>query len=256
MRERLLRAVRHDGLRAIHPHIGSRPVWELAGLLSECAGRTVQVIAPPPAVTEWVNDKLAMAGLAQRLFGSEAIPRTEHAADFAHAAEVVSRLAVECGVITLKLPDSVGGGGNIVVDADVFAGRPLSEIRDALRDRFNELTWEGRRNCSSAAGTQVSRAPSAQLWIPPEPDGLPIVEGLFEQDLGDRRGMFVGARRAELPTDVSASRPHTIPRSVQTPSELERVVKSECVASAQQSLSTNTDRQSVSWAPLGQIPPT
>jgi hypothetical protein len=46
-------------------------------------------------------------------------------------------------------------------------------------------------------------SPSAQLWIPPEAQGGPIVEGLFSQVCEGPTGIFVGSRPAELPEDIT-----------------------------------------------------
>lgn len=204
VRRRLVQALYRGELRYIHPHIGSRPVWELAALLSHYARRPLKVIAPPPAIAKWVNDKLVLTGLVRRLFGSEFVPRTEHAANFATAARLVSRLAESCRALTLKLPDSVGGGGNVVAEAKEFRGRSLHQVRDRLKELFAGLAWQGESELLIGCWeTEVCGAPSAQLWIPPEPQGPPVVEGLCEQQFEDRRGMFVGVQPANLPGELT-----------------------------------------------------
>lgn len=199
VRHTLLHAVREGRLRYLHPHRGSKPVWELASLLSHDAGRAVQVIAPPPALTEWVNNKLAIADLSRRLFGDESVPRTMHAANLAKAAEIIRELASECSAMTLKLPDSVGGGGNVIIKAADYTGRSLTEIHDQLRREFGPYSWEGESELLVGSWeTDVCSAPSAQFWIPPEAEGPPILEGLFVQDFADDRGVFIGARPARF----------------------------------------------------------
>jgi hypothetical protein len=205
VRQALMKAGRENDLRYLHPHLGTRPVWELAGLISKFCGRTLQVIAPPPALTEWVNNKLHIASLAEKMFGAHAIPRSMRVSNLAKAAEYIRDLIEECSVITIKLPHSVGGGGILQIDAADCTGLSLAEIHEHLQQRFEGLNWDGE--CELLIGiweTQVCRAPSAQLWIPPEADGAPIVEGLFDQEFdGEAQGAFVGTRPADLPQDLA-----------------------------------------------------
>jgi hypothetical protein len=44
----------------------------------------------------------------------------------------------------------------------------------------------------------VVSSPSVQIWIPLASEGLPIVEGVFEQSVQGEAGTFIGARRAAL----------------------------------------------------------
>jgi hypothetical protein len=197
VRRTLIHALRNGDLSQLHPHMGNSSVWQLAALLHETSRRPLQVIAPPPGLTEWVNDKLAFAETIERLFGRDLIPRTEEAANFTTLARRVRELAAGATCIGLKLPDSAGGGGNVVVDADVFKRRSLHDTVQELRRLLAPLSWNGQ--CDLLVGsweTDVVCAPSAQLWIPPQSGGPPLVEGLYEQIIVGREGIFVGNRPA------------------------------------------------------------
>ena len=71
--------LRRGELQYMHPNMGTLAAWELAFLLEREAGRPIKVIAPPPGITEWVNDKIAFAATVARLLGPTFVPRTESA---------------------------------------------------------------------------------------------------------------------------------------------------------------------------------
>lgn len=206
------RAIRHalvHGLRSrewlyLHPLMGSSDVWELARMLQESARRPLKVIAPPPELTQWVNDKLAFADTVRRLFGPEWIPATGACSNFALLSHDVRELAERSQVIGLKIPDAAGGGGNLLLDAAGFRGRSLLAIRRDLKIRLRRIGWRGERTLLVGSWeTNVVSAPSAQLWIPPPAYGPPVVEGVFEQALEGSDYEFVGCQPAALPADLT-----------------------------------------------------
>ena len=203
VRSTLVRALRTDRLRYIHPHMGTLSVWELGVLLHKASRRPVKIIAPPPGLTRFVNDKLEFAEVVRGLLGEHFVPRTEEAANFAVLAARVSELAVSSQFIGIKLPNSAGGGGNLVIDAARFRGISLHAIRDLLSKLLERLDWHGeRRLLVDSWETEVLCAPSAQFWIPPEADGLPVTEGLFEQLIEGEEGMFMGSRPVRVSQDM------------------------------------------------------
>lgn len=204
LRETLVSLFRERRLDYIHPHMGSFAVWALAALLSAAAGRAVHVIAPPPALARAVNDKVWFSSVIRRLLGDEWIPRTEEAYNFATASVLVRELASEAERIVIKLPDSAGGGGNLVVDPAPLRRLSLGALRARLKALMQPLEWEGRRRILIGAWeSDVLASPSVQLWLPPIGAGSPVVEGLFEQVLEGEQGFFVGNRPARLPKRVA-----------------------------------------------------
>jgi hypothetical protein len=209
VRRELVRELRARRLGAIHPHMGTTDVWELAALLHGASRRPLQVIAPPPGLTAWVNNKLAFADVVRRLLGEDRIPRTEIAPSLAILSAKVRDLAESCPAISLKLPDSAGGGGTLVLEGARYRGRPLATIRDALKARLRGLRWHGQSDLLVGGWeTSVLSSPSAQLWIPPRGEGDPIVEGLYEQWLEGPEQNFVGCRPAALPDEVVGALVH------------------------------------------------
>jgi hypothetical protein len=204
IRAKLVRAAKKGRLQYVQPYISSRPVWELANLLSEASGERLRVVGPHPELTGWVNNKITLTGLVQRLLGSESVPRTEHAGSLAKAAQLVHDLAGDCEAITVKIPDSAGGGGNLVLKARDVRHSSLVQIHDQIRNGLSESDWKGETELLVGCWeTEVCRAPSAQLWIPPNEVGPPIVEGICEQEFDDARGTFAGVRPADLPRDLT-----------------------------------------------------
>src|SRR5439155_10104273 len=104
--------------------------------------------------------------------------------------------------LVVKMPDSAGGIGNVVLDSAVVAGLD--------HDRLLDHVWHqtGRRGRGwafpllvGAWDDPVVDSPSVQLWVPQRGDGLPVVEGVFSQVLKGARGTFVGAAPTWLPIE-------------------------------------------------------
>jgi hypothetical protein len=203
--DRMTRAeLRRAEFEFIHPHMGSFAVWALADLLARSRHRPLQVIAPPPSLTRAVNDKLWFADVVGRLLGQEMLPRTHRVSNYTTMAYVVRHLSSGSRRVVIKRTDSVGGGGNLVLDARRFRARPLGKIRPQLKSLLTALEWRGATSLLVGSWeTDVLAAPSAQLWIPPLEAGEPLVEGLFDQLIGGREGYFEGTRPASLPKAIA-----------------------------------------------------
>jgi hypothetical protein len=204
VRGRLVDAVRTERLVYVHPHIGSFLVWAVAHLLGEAGGSPVKVIAPPPGLATAVNNKLWFADVVRRLFGNSALPLTERASDFATLATAARRLARDSVKIVVKVPDSAGGAGNLVLLSEELRGLEPGRVRRRLKRLMGEMGWWGGDSVLvSAWANDVLSSPSTQLWIPPPEEGEPIVEGLYEQLLKGTEGKFIGSRPARLPPDLA-----------------------------------------------------
>ena len=142
-RRRLIHKFRMGGLRLIHQHMFCYSIWVLAALLHQSGRRPMTVIAPPPGLTQWVNNKVAFAEVVAGLFGLEWRPNTSSACSVAMLSRRVATLAESSRTLGFKLRDSAGGGGNVVVEADRFRNRRLGEIRRLLVDLLAPLRWDG-----------------------------------------------------------------------------------------------------------------
>jgi hypothetical protein len=203
VRSRLQKAVVDEGLRYVHPHMGSDLVWAVAWLLHRSTGRPLQVIAPPPVLSRRVNHKLWFSDVIGRMFGDDSIPHTEWASDHATLAAIIRRLSDTSRRIVIKIPDSAGGAGNLVLESDAFKSLSAEAIHEALEPELTDLRWLGQsRLLVGCWETRVLCTPSVQVWIPPTAQGPPVVEGVFEQILEGPQGFFVGNRPASLPDQI------------------------------------------------------
>nr|PZN89924.1 MAG: hypothetical protein DIU52_10635 [bacterium] len=197
---RLADVARRRGGLNVQPYIGSGAVWALAGAIGEQAGVTVHVVAPPPGVTRRVNDKTWFARQAAELLGERALPDTTVAHSMAALAARVRRLAHDHDRIAIKLPSAAGGEGNAVLDAACVRDLPLAAVRETLRGLLRRLGWPRPFPLLvSVWESPVCTTPSVQLWIPHAAEGLPVVEGVFEQQVCGPTGVFTGAVPADLP---------------------------------------------------------
>ncbi len=200
VRRELVRRIRQDGLRYIHPYIGSAGPWELALLLSQASHRPVQVIAPPPEVTKFANDKGSFTKLVSTMFGSAAAPASAVVWNRATAAKQLRELGRTAQLVVIKLPSSASGVGNLLIPICEIQDRTLRQIEDLLNERLGALNYS---SCEELLVTHwvndLVCSPSAQLWIPPAQQGPPILEGLFTQKIEPGNTCFIGCEPIELP---------------------------------------------------------
>lgn len=203
VRRLLIDKLRSGRLAYIHPNMGTLSVWELGLLLRSETHRPIKIVAPPPDVQRWVNDKVAFTATVVRLFGPELAPRTRSACNYAVSTQRAKDLAERSAMLGFKLPLAAGGDGNVVVNADRIRNHTLPEVCQLLKHQLRPLQWDG---CSPLLidrwETDVLGSPAAQLWIPPVAQGPPLVEGIFSQTTEKLHGVFVGASRALLPSGL------------------------------------------------------
>ncbi len=203
VRREIIHQVRQNQLRYVHPHMGSDAPWELALLLSQASHRPVKVIAPPPAITRFANDKGSFTKLVRTMFGADAIPATAVVWNTATAAKSLQALAPSARVVAIKLPSAAGGDGILLFPMTEICGRTLREIDDRLRRQLPEIDYEsGNELLVTVWVDDLVASPSAQLWLPPLSAGPPIFEGLFMQLIEGANSQFTGFGPAELPQQL------------------------------------------------------
>ncbi|HZQ78468.1 MAG TPA: hypothetical protein VFE55_14120 [Acidimicrobiia bacterium] len=199
---RLAGLARERGGLTVIPYLSTAAAWRLAAAVAAGAGpgADVAVLAPPPGLAARVNDKAWFSRRVAEVLGPDAIPETAWAADAFELTATLQILAKRHRRLVVKMPDSAGGVGNVVLDSAVVAGLD--------HDRLLDQVWHqtGRRGrgwafplLAGAWDDPVVDSPSVQLWVPPAGDGLPVVEGVFSQVLKGARGTFVGAAPTWLP---------------------------------------------------------
>ena len=191
---------RRYGQLNVVPYLGTGSAWKLAGRISELSGVPVTVAAPPPRLTQRVNDKLWFAGCVKALLGAEALPPSYHAFGPAALTGRVAALARRFERVVIKVPDSAGSQGNIVLDAGALRGMRLRVVRRRLLRLLRNLGWGNRFPLMvSVWDCAVLGSPSVQIWIPRTEAGLPVIEGIFDQVVEGSAGEFVGAVPSDVP---------------------------------------------------------
>jgi hypothetical protein len=199
---RLVRRAREHGALTVIPYLSTAAAWELAATIADEAGVVVDVLAPPPALAARVNDKSWFSLRAAEVLGPDAIPETGWAADPLELTNALQLLAKRHRRLVVKMPDSAGGVGNVVLDSDEIAGLD----HEGLLAHVWQATGRAGRGWAfpllvGAWDDPVVDSPSVQLWVPQRGDGLPVVEGVFSQVLKGARGTFVGAAPTWLPAE-------------------------------------------------------
>ncbi|HEV8626593.1 MAG TPA: hypothetical protein VG034_19275 [Acidimicrobiia bacterium] len=196
---RLVRLARERGSLTVIPYLSTAGTWRLAAAVAEEAGVDVFVLGPPPALAARVNDKSWFSRRVTDVLGPDAIPETGWVADAFELTTTLQVLAKRHRRLVVKMPDSAGGIGNVVLDSAVVAHLD----HDRLLAHVWEQTGRAGRGWSfpllvGAWDDPVVDSPSVQLWVPQRGDGLPVVEGVFSQVLKGARGAFVGAAPTRL----------------------------------------------------------
>jgi len=192
-------ARRHGGLCVI-PYIGTGGIWLLAREIAARSGAPVRVAAPPPRLTRRVNDKLWFADRVAEILDRRALPPTWYAYGPAALARELAVLARRHDQLVVKVPDSAGSQGNIVLPSEHVLARSYTQLRDWLIQILGGLSWDGEFPLLVGVwDSPTLSSPSVQMWIPGRAQGPPVIEGVFQQAIAGRQGMFVGAVPAELP---------------------------------------------------------
>jgi hypothetical protein len=198
----LVRLARERGGLTVMPYLSTTGAWRLAEAVAAAAGPGVDVavLAPPPALAARVNDKSWFSRRVAEVLGPDAVPETGWAADAFELTAALWILAKRHRRLVVKMPDSAGGVGNVVLDADVVTGLD----HDRLLAHVWQQTGRAGRGWTfpllvGAWDDPVVDSPSVQLWVPQRADGLPVVEGVFSQVLKGGRAAFVGAAPTWLP---------------------------------------------------------
>ena len=199
---RLARLARERGSLTVIPYLSTAGAWRLAEAVAEEAGVDVFVLGPPAALAARVNDKSWFSRRVADVLGPDAIPETGWVADAFELTTTLSLLAKRHRRLVVKMPDSAGGVGNVVLDSAVICHLD----HDRLLAHVWEQTGRAGRGWSfpllvGAWDDPVVDSPSVQLWVPQQGDGLPVVEGVFSQVLKGARGAFVGAAPTWLPAE-------------------------------------------------------
>ena len=200
---RLAQLARDAGGLTIHPYACSGHDWLLGSALAFAARVPVRVAGPPPGVSRRVNDKGWFTEQVSWLLGRASVPPTYTVLGPAALAGRIAHLARRYERTVIKVPDSAGGKGNLVLDSRELNRLPLKAVHRRLRRLLVALGWRGTFPLVAGVWeSPVVASPSAQLWLPARDEGAPQIEGLFVQMLTGAEGEFVGAEPSGLPAAI------------------------------------------------------
>lgn len=185
------------------PYIGTGSAWKLAGKIAAGSGTRVQVAAPPPRLTERVNDKLWFDQRVIEVIGKQARLPNYHAFGPAATAGRIAEIARRSERVVVKVPDSAGSAGNIVLESATVRCLPLPKVRRQVLSLLRARGWDsGFPLLIGVWDCEVLTSPSVQVWVPLAEHGLPVIEGTFEQVARGAEGEFIGATAIELPDQL------------------------------------------------------
>jgi hypothetical protein len=204
MLQQVAEVARRTGRISIVPYAATGHVWALAKSIAQTSDASVLVAAPPPRLCRRVNDKLWFAECVNELFGQEAHSPFCSAFSPAGLAARVRDLAQNQQRVVIKVPDSAGSAGNIVVASEDLRGVGLADLRSRLIRMLKSFgpDWHFPLEVEVWERPVIS-SPSVQFWIPHREDRAPILEGVFEQIIEGKQGEFVGATKLRLPAEWS-----------------------------------------------------
>jgi hypothetical protein len=201
LRERLCQTARRQGKFNIVPYIGTGNAWRLAAIIASQSGAEVSVAAPPPRLARRVNDKLWFLERVHEALDSSASPLTYSVFGPAALAARLRSLASRWARVAVKIPDSAGSLGNVMIRAEDLMGKPLKTVRQTILDILAERGWQSTYPLMVGVWDHpVIASPSVNVWIPRSEEGPPVIGGLFTQALRGDEAEFVGAEPSDLPT--------------------------------------------------------
>lgn len=199
----LAERAREAGGMLIHPYMSIQAVWRLADKVAELSGTKVAVLGPPPPALWASNDKANLSRVVEAALGPEWIVETHRSVAPKTLANHLGDMARRHEWVGLKRTRCASAMGNLVMDARELRAHTEPEL-EALVESFLERTeWCGTEEVLVVEWRQTDLSPSTQLWIPPKGQGLPRLDGVYEQLLEGPEKSFLGSRPSTLPAALN-----------------------------------------------------
>jgi Pre ATP-grasp domain len=196
----LRRFTETNGGATLMAYLTTGTIWALAARLSRDTGQPIHVAGPSPLLSRRANNKLWFGEIVTRLLGSGSAPPRRTAHNAAAVTRHVGELMRKWDRLVLKVPDSAGSAGNVVVISEDVRSMGAKALDRHLRTL---LTFPAGTNIYPLAvevwDANVLTSPSVQIWIPRPDEGAPVIEGVFEQMLAGDEAAFTGAVAADFP---------------------------------------------------------
>jgi len=200
----LLNKVRQGGGATLVAHITTGSIWALATRLGRDTNLPIHVAGPPAVLSRRVNNKLWFGSVCTRLLGADTTPPKREAWSVSALTRHVAELACRWDRLVVKVPDSAGSAGNVVLDSKII--RQLCPV-DLYHKIRRDLSVRGLRYppfqvAVEAWDVNALTSPSVQIWIPGASNAAPVIEGIYEQVLEGDDHAFAGALQAKLPDRI------------------------------------------------------
>ncbi len=200
--ERLCGLVRETGRLLIHPYMGIEAVWELAAKVHRATRLEVRVLAPPPPVTWFANDKSDLSAVVEALFGRDLLCETVRGRSAEELATHLFDLATRHQRIALKMTRCASAMGNRVLEASDVRATHRPRMLKRIEKFLHQKEWIDGDDVLVCAWEDNTRSPSSQMWIPPAGEGDPRLDGLYEQLLEGPEKMFLGSIPSRLDAET------------------------------------------------------
>jgi hypothetical protein len=194
---------RQAGGLVVHPYMGIEAVWALAADIQQGAGCPVSVLAPPPAITWFANDKCDVTEVTCELVGSHAIVDSIIGTDPTALADGLRRLARHHERVAIKMARCASAMGNHILEAGEIHAMEQSVLVDTVRAVLADKEWGEGEPVLAVAWEPATASPSTQLWIPPIGGGAPRLDGVYEQLLEGPEQVFLGSIPSRLGADIN-----------------------------------------------------
>lgn len=201
--ERLCDICRQNYGLDILPYLGRGTAWKLASAIAARTGSPVHVAAPPPRLTQRVNDKVWFTEQVRKVLNRGSLPPSYSVFGPAALAGRIAAIARRFPQVIVKVPDSAGSQGNVRIHSADIEGWPVATLRQWILDSLRARGWSDIYPLLVGVWeSAVLQSPSVNLWVPSPDDGLPVIEGIFVQTLQGPEGTFIGAEPSDLPKAV------------------------------------------------------
>ena len=204
-RARLIEIAKSGKGLTIQPFMGAEKAWELAAIVASESEKNVTVLAPPPPVTWLANDKATFSEIVAQLLGTDWLVEGHLAAGVDELVSALVALAGRYDRVALKRLRCASAMGNSVFESVVIRKQSIKEVTAEVASFLERTEWRGDEGVFAVAWEKSEHSPSTQLWIPPQQRGPVRLDGVYEQLLAGRRGVFVGSRPSTLPQAVNDS---------------------------------------------------
>ena len=185
----------------LHPYMAIGSVWELARRLGE-RHVGVEVMGPPPPTLWIANDKSSLADIIDRLADSAWNVETHAETSPEALTRRLRDMSSRHRRIGLKRTRCASAMGNTVFNGDSVASLDPRDVKRDVLEFLESTEWEEGETVLAVEWADTDDSPSTQLWIPPNGNGAPRLDGVYEQILKGEERIFVGSRPSTLPGRV------------------------------------------------------